>query len=141
MKIIPYKAEHLHLIDLQESQRYLSAYLSQGLRVSLEGDFSFTAVDGDQVLGCAGLAEQWENRGIVWAYLSEGIGPRRFVQIHKAVVRFLEVAPLERIEATVDIDFEEGHRWLRLLGFALEAPLMRRYRPDGGDSALYARVR
>ena len=41
---------------------------------------------------------------------------------------------------TVDCEFEQGHRWAKMLGFTMEAERMRAYRPDGGDVALYARV-
>ena len=141
MEVIPYKAEHMDRLDLQEAQRYLAVYLDTALRKSLEGDFSFTVMDGDEVLCCAGLVAQWENRGLVWAYISETIGPGRFTVMHRHMMRLLDSMPFDRIEASVDVDFEKGHRWVRALGFTLEAPLMRRYRPDGGDSALYARVR
>lgn len=141
MQVVPYRAEHLDRLDLQEGQRYLTAHLPAELRKSLEGDFSFTLLDGDEVICCAGLCEIWKGRALCWAYLADNIAPRRFAVLHKKVQRFLEVAPFDRIEATVDAGFEQGHRWVRLLGFQLEAPCMRRHRPDGGDSALYARVR
>lgn len=140
MIIVPYKAEHLDKLDLQEGQQYLAVYLKPDLRKLLEGEYSFTGFDGDKVVGCAGLLPQWENRGIVWAYLASDSG-RHFPAIHKAVKRFLDAAPFNRIEATVDAEFEPGHRWVKMLGFKLEAPLMRKYRPNDGDSALYARVR
>jgi len=141
MQVVPYKAEHMDQLDMQEAQQYLAVYLDARLRKSLEGDFSFTLLDGDEVLCCAGIVEQWQNRGMVWAYIANGIGPGRFTVLHQHAKRLLDIAPFDRIEAAVDDGFEEGHRWVRALGFTLEAPLMRRYRPDGGDSALYARVR
>lgn len=141
MRVEPYRAEHLAQLDLQEGQKYLSRFLPEVLRKSLQGEFSYTALDGDEVVCCAGLAPQWENRAVAWAYLADGIAPQRFVVVHRMVKRFLDVAPFDRIEATVDAEFEQGHRWVKSLGFTLEAPRMRRHRPDGGDSALYARVR
>jgi hypothetical protein len=141
MRMEKYKAEHLELLDVQEGQKYLKKYLSDDMRKSLEGEYSYTALDGDEVLACAGLLEQWDNRGVVWAYLSSTIGGRRMVPLTRMVARFLDAAPFDRIEATVDADFPQGHRWVKMLGFELEAPRMRKYRPDGGDSALYARIR
>jgi hypothetical protein len=44
-----------------------------------------------------------------------------------------------RIEATVDVGFTEGERWMTLLGFEYEG-LMRAYRPDGQDMLMFARV-
>jgi RimJ/RimL family protein N-acetyltransferase len=56
------------------------------------------------------------------------------------VVEFLDNAPYRRIEATVDVGFKQGHRWIKMLGFELEG-YMRAYRPDGADMLLYARVK
>ena len=141
MEVVPYRAEHMDRLDVQEAQQYLSVYLGPVLRKALEGAFSYTVLDGDEVLCCAGLVKQWTNRGLVWAYISNNIGPKRFSVLDRHVRRFLDVAPFDRIEATVDVRFEQGHRWVKSLGFTLEAPMMHRYRPDGGDSSLYARVR
>lgn len=141
MRVERYRAEHLDRLDLQEGQKYLAVYLPAALRKALEGEFSFTLLDGDEVLCCAGLMQEWDNRAILWSYLAENIGPRRFRVLHSHAKRLLEVAPFKRIEATVDVGFENGHRWMEALGFRMEAHTMRAYRPDGGDSSLYALVR
>jgi ABC-type branched-subunit amino acid transport system substrate-binding protein len=73
-------------------------------------------------------------------YLSPNAGPH-MVRITKAVRRFLQACPYRRVEMTVDLDFEAGHRWANMLGFRLEAGRMLAYRPDGGTCSLYARVR
>lgn len=141
MRVIPYEAEHLEQLDLQEGQQYLNRFLDHALRKALENEYSFTGLVEDRVVACAGLAPQWDNRAIAWAYLADNLGPRLMLRVHRAVERFLVMAPFDRIEATVDAEFEQGHRWMGALGFKMEAPLMRKYRPDGGDSSLYARVR
>ena len=64
-----------------------------------------------------------------------------FVALTKAAKRILGSMPYRRLEADVACDFAQGHRWLRMLGFTMEAPRMVAYLPDGTDSALYARVR
>jgi hypothetical protein len=43
------------------------------------------------------------------------------------------------VELTVLKHFAAGHRWAKMLGFEIEAPLMRGYNPDGTDSVGYAR--
>lgn len=141
MRVIPFAAEHLDLLDIQEGQQYLRKFLPLELRKALQGEYSYTALDGDRVIACAGLAPQWEGRAIAWAYLANDLGALAMMKVHQAVLRFLEVAPFDRIEATVDLEFGPGHRWMRMLGFTVEAPHMPKYRPDGGDSSLYARVR
>ena len=85
------------------------------------------------------MEPQWENRATAFALLSDDSGPH-FPAIHSAVVEFLDNAPYRRIEATVDVGFKQGHRWIKMLGFELEG-YMKAYRPDGADMLLYARVK
>jgi hypothetical protein len=63
------------------------------------------------------------------------------VRVTKMAKRFLDVCPIRRIEAAVVVDHGPGHRWAQLLGFELEAPLLRAYTPQGEDCSLYSRVR
>ena len=86
-----------------------------------------------------GVEPQWENRAIAFALISGAAGPY-FWAIHSAVRNFLNSTPYRRIEATVDVGFEQGHRWIKMLGFEIEG-YMKAYRPDGADMLLYARVR
>ena len=138
--IVPYRPEHLLRLALQESQQYLAKLITPDYAEALAGLDAYTALDGDEILGCAGVVPMWENRAVLWAYLSPDIGPR-FSRIHRAARRFVEGLPYRRLELTVDEGFEQGHRWARLFGFTLECERMRAYRPDGGDSSMYVRIR
>ena len=128
-------------VELQSAQQYLRCI------VDVRADFTELAEQGlvwtvehdGVILGIGGLEPQWENRATVFALLSDDSGPH-FKAIHSAVVEFLDNAPYRRIEATVDVGFKQGHRWVKMLGFELEG-YMRAYRPDGADMLLYARVR
>jgi len=140
MQVVDFKAEHLAQIALQEAQQYLLAHIDPDMGEHLEGFQSFTGIADGKVVACAGVLPYWEDRGLAWAYLAEDAG-RHMVAIHKAVARYLEVAPFKRIEAAVDVNFEAGHRWIKRLGFELEAPVMKAFRPDGGSASLYARVK
>lgn len=140
MDVVPFKAQHLEEIALQEAQQYLLGYIEPGLGDSLEGQDSFTGLADGAVVACAGVVPYWNNRGLAWAYLSNIAGDH-MTSVTRAVKRYLDVAPYDRIEAAVDVDFEAGHRWIQLLGFKLEAPYMSKFRPDGGAASLYARVR
>jgi hypothetical protein len=96
-------------------------------------------VDG-RVIACAGVVEYWKNRGEAWAFVDRKC-KREFLALHHIVRDFLDHCPVRRIEAAVSTTFSAGHRWVRALGFELEAPILRAYGPDGGDCSLYARVR
>ena len=63
------------------------------------------------------------------------------LRLAEVAQRMLDAYPAQRIEAHIDVDFLNGHRWVEALGFVIEAPRMRKFTPDGRDVALYARVR
>lgn len=140
MSLIPFRAEHLALIEVQDAQSHISPFMTYEYAQALEPTFAFTYMVGGVVLGVGGLIEMWPGRAAMWAYLDRRAG-RHLVAIHRAALSLLELADFRRVEADVSVDFEAGHRWLKMLGFQLEAPLMRAHLPTGGDSALYARVK
>jgi RimJ/RimL family protein N-acetyltransferase len=104
-----------------------------------ENGLAWTFDDRGVILGIAGLLPQWENRAIAWAVVSESAGSR-FIKIHAAVCRFLQTSDFKRIEANIDIGFEAGERWMRMLGFEYEGYL-KAFRPDGQDMLMYARIK
>lgn len=138
MEIVPFKREHLKNILIQNRQEDFQELLTPLLMRQLEKG-GYTALDGDEVVACAGTTELTPNRALAWAYISKDVGPR-MLQVTKAVKRYLSIAPYRRIEMDVDCEFPEAHRWARMLGFELECPRRRAYTPDGRDCALYARV-
>lgn len=142
MDVVDFKAEHIKQLDVQDAQRYLTPYMTEEEAVALERpDWSHTCIDGNRILGCAGIIPLWPGRALAWSYISVHTTGSKFLAVHRAVQRRLDNCYIKRIEMTVDCDFEEGHRWAELLGFVMEAPRMEAYRPDGGACALYARVR
>lgn len=136
MIVVPFSRGHLERIRLQPAQEHVRAYFKDVDRFGT----AYTALEGDEVLACAGLLPAGTHRAVVWALLGD-IGPARFHRVHREVQRFLNRQPYRRVEALVDCGFDEAHRWVRLLGFDCEAERMKAYAPDGRDVALYARVR
>jgi len=140
MRVVPFDPSHLEILELQESQQLFRKFFDKNYGPALQASGPcFTAIDDGQVLICAGAARQWDNRAIAWSLISAHAG-RQFVRIHKAVTRFLETTDFNRIEAFVDADFEQAHRWIEMLGFQREG-YMRQFTPDGRDSFLYARLK
>lgn len=128
-------------INVQTAQQYMHALADMSAdfgELSASGNAWTAEVDGE-VIAIAGLLPQWENRALAWALLAQSAGTH-FAPIHKSIKRFLQASPFRRIEATVDVGFRPGCRWIEMLGFEIEG-YMRAYRPDGGDMLLYARVR
>lgn len=140
LEIVPFKAEHMEQVLAQEAQQYLRAWLKPGEMKALEGPWAYSGVVDGRVHACAGLVSHWPGRAAAWAYLDAQAG-REMLAVTRAAKRGIEMCPFDRIEAAVDCEFEAGHRWARILGFELETERMRKYRPDGGDCAMYVRVR
>jgi hypothetical protein len=140
MHIVPFQPKHFEIMVLQPSQKVFSDFFDPSYGPALEaGGPCFTAIDGENVLACSGVIKQWDNRAIAWALISEFAG-KNFVRIHKAVNRFLESTEFKRVEAFVDADFEQGHRWIQMLGFVPEG-YMKCFTPAGKDAVLYARIK
>lgn len=140
MIVVPYKKEHMAALKLQSAQLCNLDWMPEGQAALLEGKTSFTALDGSEVLACAGHLEFWEGRVALWAFMAENIG-NRFLAVHRSVKRYIDMLDCRRIEIEVAITFTQGHRWASMLGFQVENPRMHRYFPDGTDAVLYTRIK
>lgn len=137
--IIPARPEMISLLDVQSAQKLTGMELNEvSLGIAIRSGLSLAAVHNGQILGVGGVAEQWPGRGIVWGLLSKGIGVK-MAPVHKAVMRALEICPMNRVEAYVLNSHKAGHRWMKMLGFKKEG-VMKKYWQDH-DFAVYARVK
>lgn len=126
---------------LQPAQQYTSdiADVTSDLTdLSILG-LAWTGEHDEQVIACGGLLPHWPGRATAWMLISAGAGPH-FRAIHAHVRRLLVRSPYTRIEAHVDVGFAPGVRWMKMLGFELEA-YKRAYRPDGADMLEFVRIR
>ena len=112
----------------------------EGLEVLARDPWSGTLLVDGHPVASAGIVQHWPGRGEGWFVGSLEAG-RWFPTIHRAARRMLALCPLDRIEAVVDCDFVQGHRWVKMFGFQLEAERMKKYHPGGRDCSLYALVR
>lgn len=129
----------LMLIALQPNQRSVQAESctpEYAAALAQHGP-CFTAHDGDTIVACIGLVEQWDGMARAYAMLGEQAG-RHMVALTRRVAEYLRAAPYRRIEAAVESSFDAGHRWVRMLGFVHEGH-MRAYW-NYRDADLYARV-
>lgn len=140
MIIIPFEPEHLELIELQESQKlFKERFKNEYASHLIDSGPCYSAIEDGIVYACAGVSIQWDNRAIVWSLLSKDVG-RHFTRIHKAAFRLMDMVSIRRIEAHVDPDFPEAHRWIKMLGFEFEGR-MKAFSPYGDDMDLYARIK
>jgi hypothetical protein len=142
MIVRPYETYDEERLCFDTSQEYMGEYLSKmdfDLAPLAEQNLVWTGEHNDKVVAMGGIAPIWPGRGMAWMWMSDVSG-RHMVKIHREVEKFLIKSPFRRVEATVDIGFEPGVRWMKMLGFELEGYL-RAYKPDGGDMLMFARVR
>lgn len=140
MKVVKYKTEHMKQLTEQDATAWMATYFTDEQAESLEVHESYTGFIDGKVVACAGIVEFWKGRGEVWAILDKCCS-EHFLLIHREVERFLDFCKTTRIEANVDFNFPQAHRWCRLLGFDLEAAHMPKYFPDGRDGSRYVRIR
>jgi RimJ/RimL family protein N-acetyltransferase len=95
-------------------------------------------MDGKIMIIC-GLTPIWEGRAVAWALISRH-APKHMLRITRRIQQFLKDAPFRRIEAQSDVNFEQAHKWLEILGFRQEG-FARGFYPDGGDAYLWSRLR
>ncbi len=141
--VVKFEADHLMKLLEQETTEYIKPHVTRANaeKLALE-TYALTCISQEdgRVLLCGGVAEYWPGRGEAWAIVAKHC-KKEFVALHNATRRLFEVCPIRRIEAAVDVKLEQGHRWVKLLGFKLEAPLLKAYDINGNDVSLYARVR
>jgi hypothetical protein len=135
------KADHLTRLELQPEQQYFKQLISNPddyVKMVSDGD-AYAIVEGDETMCAFGIIELWPNRSMIWALMSANCGPHMtgMVRIGR---RMVKTSGSRRVEAHVDCDFKAGHRFMKLLGFDVEAERMRSYEPDGRDCTLYARI-
>ena len=140
-EVVKFKADHAFQINMQDHDLVeLSSFKREHFEAMASRRHSYTILVNGVVRACIGLVEYWNNRGELWAIIDRSV-KHEFVSIVRAMKRLLDESDVARMEAIVNVGFVQGHRLVKLLGFELEAPLMRKYGVTGLDCSLYARVK
>jgi hypothetical protein len=126
---------------MQDAQQWVTQYTNIGALRELENDTAVTLWEDGVPILCTGCMPYWENRAMVWSYVSKGVTRRNFLEIHNLGRQWIESLPHRRLEAYVDCDFEAGHRWAKAMGFEMETARMKAFQINGGDCAMYAKVK
>ncbi|CAB3931644.1 GNAT family acetyltransferase [Achromobacter insolitus] len=141
MKIVQMTAAHVQAVQLQDAQAYALPMVTaeHAQQLAAADGVAWAALDGDEVIACAGIVQAHEQRGMAWAMFSE-CALRQFKLIHRVARLVLAGAKWRRIEMTVDINHAAAIQWAERLGFEREG-LMRAVTLDGRDCYLYAKVK
>ena len=118
--------------------------LSLGLDSVIELGLGFTGFRDGKIIACSGIIPHWRGRAQAWAFYGGDITLRDYAWIFRETKKFLDMAQenslYRRVESTVRLNFPEGHRFIRRLGFELEGTMFA-YDPHGEAHSLYARIR
>lgn len=138
IKVYDFRAEHITRLRAQDAQQGGEPMtFNYGRTLERVGPAISCITDSGDVVMCAGYGELWAGRHVAWAVLSQSACKHmlRLTRIVKAMLG----TPTGRVEAIVEYDFEQGHRWVRMLGFDVEIPKAVKYLPGGVDASVYVR--
>lgn len=139
MHIIPFQPTHVKMIRLQDHQAQWQQEINAAQFNEVISN-AWTVVDsGGDVMFIGGVYTIWWNRLAAWSLISVYAG-KHFKFIINHTIKNFEQFKGHRIECYVDPDFEQGHRFAKLLGFKCEAPLMQKFHQNGTNASMYSKI-
>lgn len=135
------KKEHVKELIGKDRAPHIAEHMTeQGYEMLENLPDGWTIMSDGQPIATGGAVPFHRNRAELWMIIDQSCG-KYFISVHKIVSRLIRSMPYPRLEATVDLSFPQGHRWMKLLGFELEAPVMKAYGLAGNSCSLYSKVR
>jgi len=104
---------------------------------------AYTLMCDDEILCCGGVCFYRKQFGEAWILCSRKAEehPVATVRATKRVIDdIMKTHDMYRIQATVQCDWVEAQKFIKLLGFKWEGTL-RRYGPDRSDYFMYSRIK
>jgi hypothetical protein len=139
MILKPFRAWHVSLLEQSGPPRGGWLKHAPETLLALEKHNSWTVMgDMGEPIACGGFVQIWPGRHSAWIYLNELSAPHMLVVTRYALACLATVQG--RLELTVRFDFDEGHRWAKMLGFKVETPVMPFYGPEGEAHSMYVRI-
>jgi hypothetical protein len=135
IRIVEFQPEHIEQIELKPCHR-------TELKDKTVTTYAITFLKEDRPIAIFGGYCPLEGVMQFWGMVSDGVRECP-VAFHKTCKSFLEFYQskytLRRMQINVRVDYPEGYRWAKALGFELEG-VMKKYGPDGTDYALFGRT-
>lgn len=144
LDVVQFKPNHFRELVVQNQQEDVFAKIMDPANDSSYdyGDYAWTGYSPEGIVMCGGLIPRTEVCADGWVLISKFF-PKYVIPYTRKVIEKLDMIQRDhgfhRIQASVDLEFTQGHRWAKLLGFKPEG-VMRKYRPGGLDSMLYGRI-
>jgi hypothetical protein len=139
VEIVPFEPFHLQWILLQPEQAHMKEHFTSAYGIWLKkAGPCYSALDGVDVVGCAGIMPFWAGRSIAWALMSSDVS-KHTIAIHRAVCKVIKENPVKRLELLVDPTFPKAEKWAKRLGFHFESR-MPYYSPNGTTQDMYVKI-
>ena len=140
----PFHPDHLKGLALQAAQADLQklAAAADVAAAAVKG-LAYTAFDGETVLGSGGVFPTGDDNALCWVLAGRDVPSRYWTAVVRKAWVVLARAHdrgLARLHATVDCDFEAGHKLVRLVGFR-PVEILHAYGPAERDHVLYEKVK
>jgi len=144
IEVIQYKKEHAYSIfqnNMRERELGITKDFDEfatGWEVS--GPAYTIIIDGSIVF-CGGVILTGWNRGEAWTLMSDLFYkyPKSCYKICKNQLNeVIKEHGLKRVQAVIDVDFEDGVRFAEHLGFEKEG-ILKSYGPEGEDMLMFGR--
>lgn len=140
MEVREFEPKDLLEIELHDSQAWVKSMFTPEYLAALPTKDSYTGLVDGKIVAICGVAEIWQGRAVCWAFFSND-AKTHMVFVTKLCRDILQRFPeYDRLEATVEVDFKEGQRWMNILDFEEEG-ILHKYFPNGNDAIMYARVK
>ena len=140
-EIRPLKKEDLQSLLIESMHEEDRLWMDEGMmNMLISQPFSVSIFYKDRLMLSGGVIGYWFNRAQVWTFFSEK-SKDNFISAFRAIKRFLDYQPFNRVELSVPVNFEQGKRRALLLGFNLECESAKSYLPDGTDCALFSFIK
>ena len=141
MRLEPFRATDLQRFSNYGGQDWMApTFEAESFGLVEKQGGAFSAEHEGQFLGVGGLLHHSDFRATAWCVLNR-TDPKNFLLIHRVVSTHLNRQKYRRIDAIVDLEFEDGLRWVRLLGFVLEVTYKPFCMPDGRPASEWVRLR
>ena len=142
IEIVPYKEEHLALLEFPIEEQKIKDTAFSLLRVNAKRGPAYTGFKNGKVLGIAGVIILWKGVGEAWTIISPEAKKYK-ISLHKVIKtnldRIIKEHNLHRVQTYVKIDWHSSQKWMEMLGFECEA-ILEIFGPNKEDYYLFARL-
>ena len=140
-RLIQFEPWHLWALNADRLMFDLDDVTDVQLQALLDAGPCRSVVCGDKFVVCSGVIAQGDGVGKVWSLVTIEPGIRKLLTATRFAMQFftdlLETPEYERLEITVEDDYDQGHIWATRLGFTREHVV--EDSPDGIVRSLYSR--